>query len=467
MENLRIGVIGNIGVGKSTLVEAMKSPPFSAQLLGHFPSMDGDERVHSFKEHFSPNVLDAFYQDPKKNALIAQLEFFNGRLKRQYEIEQARGIVLEDRTIFEDYHVFGKAQKIMGHMNDLEFEVYQNNYNLMMQKIQEPTLLVYLRADIETIMTRIEKRGRECERNIPRPYIDLLNNLYEAFISRHTSCPVLVIDASPRADLEAYLRETVDKISLKIKELDLRVCTPGLQTWVRLPETEAAIRASEAEQRLEELLRKNKKLITVAGNVGLGKSTVTALMQRSLRIDAIFENPERNPLLQLFLKNKKEHCFDLQYHFLQTRAEQRRRGANSSTTMVKDRSLAEDLLVFCQYFHQSGYLTNNQLDQLSTEFHRVNKELPSSDLMIVLQGRPELAWKRIQQRGRAMEVEGGWDLSDIQSLHRFYSSYPDDVRKMGFHRQPLLELNVNKLDLANRVHLGYIFEQVFEVLQRG
>jgi len=465
MENLRIGVIGNIGVGKSTLVEAMKRPPFSTQLLSHFPSMDGDEKVHSFKEHFSNNILSAFYQDPQKNALIAQLEFFNGRLKRQYEIDQARGIVLEDRTIFEDYHVFGKAQKIMGHMSDLEFEVYQNNYNLMMQKIEEPTLLVYLRADVDTIMNRIHKRGRECESNIPRPYLELLNSLYESFIARNTSCPVLVIDASPRTDLEAYLRETVDKISLKIRELDLRVCTPGLQSWVRLPETDAAIRASEAEQRLEEYLRKNKKLITVAGNVGLGKSTVAALMQRSLRIDAIYENPERNPLLNLFLKNKKEHCFDLQYHFLQMRAEQRRRGIGSAVSTVKDRSLAEDLLVFCQHFHHCGYLTNNELDVLSTEYHKVNQELPSSDLMIVLQGRPELAWKRIQQRGREMEVKGGWALSDIQSLHRFYSGYPDDVRKTGFHKNKILELNVNKLDLANRVHMGYIFEQILEAFQ--
>ena len=467
MENLRIGVVGNIGVGKSTLIDAMQFPPLSTKLLSHFPSTDGDERVHSFQEHFNPNVLDAFYKDPKKHALIAQLEFFNGRLERQYEIDRARGIVLEDRTIFEDYHIFGKAQKIMGHMSDVEFEVYQHNYNLMMQKIEEPTLLVYLRADIDTIMGRIQKRGRDCERSIPRDYLELLNGLYETFVARNTNCPVLVIDASPRDDLDAYLRETVDKISLKIKELDLRVCTPGLQSWVQLPETEAAIRASEAEQRLEDYLKKNKRLITVAGNVGLGKSTVTALMQRSLRIDAIYENPEKNPLLTEFIKNKKEHCFNLQKHFIKMRAEQRLRGANSPTSTVKDRSLAEDLLVFCEHFHQAGYLTSNELDMLNTEFYKTNSSLPSSDLMIVLQGRPELAWKRIQQRGRAMEIKGGWEFSDIQSLNRFYGSYPDDVRKTGFHKKPTLELNVNKLDLANRVHMGYVFEKVYDTLQHA
>ncbi len=87
--------------------------------------------------------------------------------------------------------------------------------------------------------------------------------------------------------------------------------------------------------------------------------------------------------------------------------------------------------------------------------------------MIVLQGSPELAWKRIQQRGRAMEVEGGWEFSDIQSLHRYYSTYPDDVRKTGFHTEKLLAINLNKLDLANRVHLGYIFEQVLNTLHQS
>lgn len=465
MENLRIGVVGSIGVGKTTLIEAMQTPPLSTQLLNHFPSADGDERVHSFQEQFNPNVLSAFYEDPKKHALIAQLEFFNGRLERQHEIDRARGIVLEDRTIFEDYHIFGKAQKIMGHMSDIEFEVYQHNYNLMMQKIDEPTLLVYLRADVNTTVERIKKRGRDCERNIPRDYLELLHGLYETFVARHTTCPVLVIDASPRDDLNAYLKETVDKISLKIRELDLRVCTPGLQSWVSLPETEAAIRASEAERRLEEFLKANKRLITVAGNVGLGKSTVTALMQRSLRIDALYENPEKNPLLNLFLGDKKKHCYALQKHFIKMRAEQRRKGIDSQKSIVKDRSLAEDLLVFCQHFHQSGLLNSNELDLLSTEFYKVNNELPQSDMMIVLQGRPELAWKRIQQRGRQMEIKGGWEFSDIQSLNRYYTTYPDDVRKMGFHQNPTLELNVNKLDLANRVHMGYVFEKTLETLE--
>ena len=128
-------------------------------------------------------MLDAFYKQPKKLAFVAQIEFLNGRLRRQHQIEQARGIVLEDRTIFEDYHIFGKAQKILGHMSEAEFISYQNNYELMCEKIHEPDLVVYLRANVDTLIDRICKRGRDSEKSISRDYLELLNNLYETFIS--------------------------------------------------------------------------------------------------------------------------------------------------------------------------------------------------------------------------------------------------------------------------------------------
>ena len=101
------------------------------------------------------------------------------------------------------------------------------------------------------------------------------------------------------------------------------------------------------------------------------------------------------------------------------RSEHRRIGKSGDKSYIKDRSLPEDLLVFCHQFNKDGYLTNNQLDRLTTEFKKTSNNLPSSDLMIVLQGRPELAWQRIKQRGREMEVEGGWSYSDISSLGKF------------------------------------------------
>ncbi|MCB5276817.1 MAG: deoxynucleoside kinase, partial [Candidatus Cloacimonetes bacterium] len=112
-----------------------------------------------------------------------------------------------------------------------------------------------------------------------------------------------------------------------------------------------------------------------------------------------------------------------------------------------------------------GLLTDDELDNLSTQFQTVNRELPSSDLIILLQGSPSLAWERIQQRGREMEIEGGWQFTEINNLNRWYKDYGANVVKLGFHDGPVLEIDVEKLDLTNRIHVGYIFERVLEVLK--
>ena len=153
-----------------------------------------------------------------------------------------------------------------------------------------------------------------------------------------------------------------------------------------------------------------------------------------------------------------------QKHFLSMRAKQRIEGTSGKESYVKDRSLSEDLLIFCRQFHSDGHLSSDELDLLTTEFKKVSNRLPEPDLMIVLQGRPQLAWSRIQQRGREMEMNGGWSYSEIASMTEFYRTYAQDVRKFGFHSRPILEIDVNKIDLSNRIHLGYLFELIYEAL---
>ena len=465
MENIRIGIVGNIGVGKSTFIEAASSAPLDKILCSVYPKPKGCEGVFAFPEKFNPIVLDSFYHDPIANAFMAQIEFFNGRLDRQKLIHSCRGIVLEDRTLAEDYHIFGKAQRILKNMSEPEFIAYQRTYRLMTEQIKEPDLLVYFKADVPTLLERIKERGREREQAISADNLELLNNLYEDFVAHHVNCPVLVIDADKRVDKAVWQRRTVNLIADQVKALALRVSSPGISEWVTLPQTEATLKAIDAERELEQYLADHAKLITIAGNVGLGKSTLTAIMGRSLKINTLYERPEENPLLEKFLGDKKSYCYQLQLHFLQMRAKQRRQGKSGDGSHVKDRSLPEDLLVFCNQFHSDGLLTDDELDNLSTQFQTVNRELPSSDLIILLQGSPSLAWERIQQRGREMEIEGGWQFTEINNLNRWYKDYGANVVKLGFHDGPVLEIDVEKLDLTNRIHVGYIFERVLEVLK--
>ncbi|MDO9577651.1 MAG: deoxynucleoside kinase [Candidatus Cloacimonadales bacterium] len=465
MEHLRIGIVGNIGVGKSTLVEAAAVAPLNEVLLSTIPNRTGEEQVFAFQEKFNSKVLDAFYADPVGNAFMAQIEFFNGRLDRQRLIEGCKGVILEDRTLPEDYHIFGMAQKILGNMSEEEFLAYQRNYNLMTSKIPEPDLIVYLKADISTLLDRIKERGRASEISIPSSYLEQLNELYELFIHRHVKCPVLVIDANVDTPLDEYLENTINKIAEEIRNLNLRVTTPGISKWVTLPETAATLKAIDAESRLEKYLQENPKLIAIAGNVGLGKSTLAAIMQRSLKINGLFENPEENPLLEKFLADKKTYCYDLQLHFLKMRKELQLKGKSLESSAVIDRSLPEDLLIFCYQFYQDGYLTANQLDDLTTRFKAACHEIPSPDLLIILKGRADLAWSRIQQRGREMEIEGGWSLSEIESLNELYRTYSKDVVQFGFHSGKVLEINVDQLDFTNRIHVGYIFDGIMETLK--
>ena len=465
MENLRIGIIGNIGVGKSTLVSASKTEPHREKLLAVFPDKRCDADIHTFDETFNPVVLDAFYKDPVNNAFMAQIEFFNGRLERQKKIDSSRGIILEDRTLAEDYHIFGKAQRILGNMTEAEFQAYQRTYKLMTESVREPDIIVYLRADVDTLLERINKRGRESEKLIPAKYLEQLNHLYEEYIGNYVKCPVLIINTDSQPQ-DMFVAETIEKIVEKVKELSLRITSPGIRKWVKLPETEATLKAIDIERKLEDYLAKNPKLITIAGNVGLGKSTITAIMERSLKVEGLYEKPEENPLLEKFLGNKKKYCYDLQMHFLKMRVEQRKIGKSGVGSYVKDRSLPEDLLIFCHQFNHDGLLTDQELDRLTTEFHKANNAVPSADLMILLKGTPKLAWQRIQQRGRDMEVEGGWSAAEIANLYRWYENYAENVVKYGFHKGPILEIDVSMIDLLNRVHVGYIFERIYDLLTK-
>lgn len=465
MEHIRIGVIGNIGVGKSTLAEAAAGEKYRDKLLSMIPDKKGDESVHIFTEEFNPKVLDEFYRDPVKNAFMAQIEFFNGRLERQHKIMNCKGIVMEDRTLAEDYYIFGLAQKIMGNMTEAEFLTYQRTYNLMTKEITEPDLLIYLRANLSTLKKRILKRGRKSETTIPDNYLELLNELYEQYISRHTDAPVLIIDTDNHSfDLDGFIEHCIVRVVETMQQINLRVNSPGISKWVKLSQTEATIKAIEAEAKLEHFLQDNPKLITIAGNVGLGKSTLTALMERSLKINGLYENPEENPLLEKFLGNKKKYCHDLQKHFLEMRKQMQLQGKDGKKSYVMDRSLPEDLLVFCHQFKKDGYLSSDELDLLNSDFLHAAKELPSEDLLIVLKGDSEIAWSRIQQRGREMETEGGWSFQDIDNLNHWYKSYSVDVERFGFFKGPILEIDVEKIDITNRIHVGYIFEEIYRIL---
>ena len=186
-----IAVAGNIGAGKSSLVEFL-------------------EHRHGLRAIYEPYVgnpyLDDFYADMGAHAFQSQLYFLTHKFRLHLGLGQERGMIVLDRTIYEDAEIFAKNLHQTGLINDRDFGLYSELYESMKLALRPPDLLIYLRCSVKAIRRRIKQRGRPSEQRIETPYLNRLNDLYEAWIEGYSLCPVLVWDSEKKD----YLTDLVD-----------------------------------------------------------------------------------------------------------------------------------------------------------------------------------------------------------------------------------------------------------------
>lgn len=174
-----IAIAGNIGTGKSTLVE------FLARSYDIQPFYEPND--------FNPYLPD-FYQDMKRWAFHSQIYFLSNKFRLHQSLDRAGGVVALDRTIFEDAEIFATALHQMGRMDDRDWATYKDFYDVILQAIKPPDLMIYLRCSMRALRRRIKLRGREMEQDIPLSYLKRLDKLYEAWIENYTMSDVLVLD---------------------------------------------------------------------------------------------------------------------------------------------------------------------------------------------------------------------------------------------------------------------------------
>ncbi len=198
-----IAVAGNIGVGKSTLVRMMQ------ERLGWEP----------FYEAVVDNpYLADFYADMSRYAFHSQIFFLTRRLHAHRELLDAPGIVVQDRSVYEDAEVFARNLYRQGAMGERDYRTYEELYHVLTEFLPPPDLIVYLRASVDTLVRRIALRGRDYEKSISREYLTQLNELYEEWITSFKHAPVLCVPADRldyvqyEADLELVLRKVQDKL---------------------------------------------------------------------------------------------------------------------------------------------------------------------------------------------------------------------------------------------------------------
>jgi len=162
-----IAIAGNIGAGKTTLTHLLaKHYGWEMQL----EDMDDN-----------PYISD-FYEDMQRWSFNLQVFFLNTRWKHIQDIRNGEKTVIQDRTIYEDAFIFAPNLHSMGLMSTRDFENYSRLFENISTQIQQPDLLIYLRASIPKLVDQIQMRGRDYEDAIRLDYLKRLNERYEAWI---------------------------------------------------------------------------------------------------------------------------------------------------------------------------------------------------------------------------------------------------------------------------------------------
>ena len=165
-----IAVAGNIGAGKSSL---------TGLLAQHF-------NWEAFYESVDDNpYLADFYEDMLRWSFNLQIYFLSSRFRHQKDMLQKEISLIQDRTIYEDVEIFAKNLHQMSLMSDRDFNNYEALFHEMSYYLRPPDLLIYLRAQVPTLVRQIQQRGREYENSIRIDYLERLNNLYEEWITRY------------------------------------------------------------------------------------------------------------------------------------------------------------------------------------------------------------------------------------------------------------------------------------------
>ena len=176
-----IAISGNIGSGKTTLVE---------KLSKHYNWIPVYESADN-----NPYLKD-FYEDMTRWAFNLQIYFLNRRFKQVTSIKDSDRTIVQDRTIYEDASIFAANLHESGHIAERDYQNYLDIFNSMVNFVHPPDLLIYLRADIPKLVQQIQKRGREYEYSMSLDYLRKLNTHYEQWISNYTLGRLLIIDVN-------------------------------------------------------------------------------------------------------------------------------------------------------------------------------------------------------------------------------------------------------------------------------
>ena len=174
-----VGLAGKIGVGKTTFTRVLSER----------------QGWQAFYESVSDNpYLGDFYADMERWSFNLQIYFLHKRFESHLHMSKLDGGVVQDRTIYEDVEIFARNLHEMKKLSDRDWDNYCSLFSAMTSFLKNPDLVVYLKASTDTLLSRINSRGRDYEQSIDPEYLHSLNVSYDKWINSAKEYPVMIVD---------------------------------------------------------------------------------------------------------------------------------------------------------------------------------------------------------------------------------------------------------------------------------
>ena len=203
---------------------------------------------------------------------------------------------------------------------------------------------------------------------------------------------------------------------------------------------------------------RTKRFIAIAGNIGVGKSTLTGLLAQRLGWQPFYEAVDDNPYLADFYADMARWSFHSQVFFLSRRLQHHRHILDQPQSAIQDRSVYEDAEIFAANLQRQGRMSERDYATYRSLYEGINLFLPPPDLLVYLRASVPTLTKRIAMRGRAFERDIAPDY--LVQLNSLYEAWID-----RFTLCPVLTVPADDLDFVwHTPHLELIIQKIEERL---